>query len=341
MRNHARLLVCSAAVAVALLAGCGSSHKSYVRVPLRAQQTNIVGAYDLLHRLGFRVKLTRQTAISSLREPSAELSPRAGTRVARGSTIRITPTGGPIASPAVLKSNPRYRVPDFTGEPASAAIRWADDHRMFWSIPSLPVLQASDAPHLFDAYRVVAQQPKPGETIAQGVMVGQGFRPTPLTLTVVQKSESPPARAGLQSHVRVRIALTTYTNVRHRHVRTFTLGCRPVAGTLPLASRVCVDIARHPVAMLDPPPARTTCSPPAGSSELTVVADANGSRTTFGGVPDCDWPGGVGLAVYYAAITRDVRALGLIEPRLHCDENPALLLKPTPWRKVEACLHTK
>lgn len=59
---------------------------------------------------------------------------------------------------------------------------------MYWAIPKLPTLQASDAPHLFEAYRVVAQQPKPRGTIVQGVMVGHGFRPTPLTLSVVQMS---------------------------------------------------------------------------------------------------------------------------------------------------------
>ena len=53
--------------------------------------------------------------------------------------------------------------------------------------PKLPALHASNAPHLFAAYRVVAQQPKPGGTIVQGVMVGRGFKPTPLTLTVVPK----------------------------------------------------------------------------------------------------------------------------------------------------------
>ena len=144
-----------------------------------------------------------------------------------------------------------------------------------------------------------------------------------------------------QSAVHVRITLTTYTKFPKRHLTRYTLGCRPTAGTLPSADRVCADIARHPVAMLDPPRARTTCSPPAGSSELNVVADAHGSRTTFGGVPDCDWPGGVGLAVYYAAIKRDARALGLIERRLHCDEDPKLLATPTPWPRVTACLHSK
>ncbi len=175
------------ATAVLVLAGCGSSHKTSVTVPLRAGETSIVGAYDLLHSLGLRVTLTQETAVTSLYEPSAKLSPRAGTRVTRGSTVRITPSGGPMGSPTVLKSNPRYRVPNFTGRTADAAIAWAEAHSMFWAIPKLPALRASNAPHLFAAYRVVAQQPKPGGAIVQGVMVGRGFKPTPLTLTVVPR----------------------------------------------------------------------------------------------------------------------------------------------------------
>jgi hypothetical protein len=58
---------------------------------------------------------------------------------------------------------------------------------MFWAIPRLPPLPASNAPHLLDAYKVVAQRPRPGGTIEQGVMVGRGFRPTPLTLTVTPR----------------------------------------------------------------------------------------------------------------------------------------------------------
>jgi hypothetical protein len=45
-------------------------------------------------------------------------------------------------------------------------------------------LHAGNVPHLFDAYRVVTQRPEPGATIAQGVRVGAGFKPTPLVLTV-------------------------------------------------------------------------------------------------------------------------------------------------------------
>lgn len=170
-----------------VLAGCGLGHKSYVTVPVRARETSIVGAYDLLHRLGLRVGLSSGTTISSLYEPSVELTPAVGTRVAVGSTVELTPAGGPMGSPSVLKSHPHYRVPDFTGRTATAAIAWADSHQMFWAVPALPALSSSSAPHLFDAYRVVAQQPKPGGTIVQGVMVGSGFKPTPLTLTVAAK----------------------------------------------------------------------------------------------------------------------------------------------------------
>jgi len=185
---------CAAAIGMAL-AGCGSGHKSgaptrtsYVTVPIRAQQTDILSAYGILHRLGLRVELTRQTGIASLTVPFVlKLAPHAGTRVPRGSTIKITPRFGPIGSPAVMKSHPHYRVPSFIGRSPSDAIRWVDQHYMFWAIPKLPALPASRAQHLLDAYRIVAQQPKPGGTIVQGVMIGPGFKPTPLTLIVVRK----------------------------------------------------------------------------------------------------------------------------------------------------------
>lgn len=177
---------CAAAVGLTL-AGCGGGSLARVTVPLRAQQTDIVDAYDILHRLSLRVEITQQTAITSLVVPVVKLSPHAGARVPSGSTIKITPEHGLIGSPSVLKSHPHYRVPDFSGRPLSAAIRWADAHQMFWAIPKLPALPASNEPHLFDAYRIVGQQPKPGGTIVQGVMVGRGFRPTPLTLTVVRR----------------------------------------------------------------------------------------------------------------------------------------------------------
>jgi hypothetical protein len=145
----------------------------------------VLGAYDALHAAGLRVELTRPIAILALRVPSAaRVSPPPGARVTRGNVVTITPGFAPIGSPAVLKSHPRYTVPSFIGRPAGAAVAWAAAHAMFWAIPRLPPLPASNAPHLLDAYTVVAQQPRPGRTIIQGVMVGRGFRPTQLTITV-------------------------------------------------------------------------------------------------------------------------------------------------------------
>jgi hypothetical protein len=174
-------------VAVALVGGAVHETPSVV-VPVHAQQTNVLEAWNELHAAGLRVELTRPIAIDALRVPiAARVIPRPGTRVPRRSVVRITPRPGLIGSPAVLESHPRYRVPSFVGRPASDAVAWADRHRMFWDIPRVTPLSPSSAPHLLDAYRVVAQRPRPGGVIAQGVMIGHGFRPTPLTLTVVPR----------------------------------------------------------------------------------------------------------------------------------------------------------
>jgi hypothetical protein len=157
-----------------------------VTVPARAAETDVIDAYDVLHQLGLRVGITEQIGVGSLALGTVTLAPPAGTRVPRGSTIEITPHLGPVGSPAVLKSEPHCTVPDFTGESLSQAVGWADGHDMYWAVPKLPPLDPSTAPHLFDAYRVVGQDPKPGDVLGQGVKSGAGYRPTPLTLTVVR-----------------------------------------------------------------------------------------------------------------------------------------------------------
>jgi beta-lactam-binding protein with PASTA domain len=98
------------------LAGCGGSHTRYVTVPRRAQQTDVRGAYDLLHRLGLRVALTRATQMSSLDGTMLKLSPHAHTRIARGTVVTNTPVGRLIGSPPC--SN---RIPT-TASPTSAVV---------------------------------------------------------------------------------------------------------------------------------------------------------------------------------------------------------------------------
>lgn len=181
--------VVGAAAALLLLAGCTSDarDKQGSGLPSSGQSNlGVLYAYDLLHGFGLRVALSQPTEITSLYQPQAKVDAQAAAKMPRGSAVTLTPEPGPLGSPALMRSDPHYRVPDFRGRRLSAATNWADRHHMFWAIPRLPALPASSAKHLFDAYRVVEQQPKPGMTIGQGVKVGKGFKPTPLTLTVVR-----------------------------------------------------------------------------------------------------------------------------------------------------------
>jgi hypothetical protein len=167
------------------LSACTSSHRSYEVVPAQAAHVDLPTAYVVLHRLGFRVAIPNSVRLTPFELPTAKLTPAVGSRVPRGSTITLTPVYGPIGSPAVAKSNPHHRVPSFIRQPLVDAIQWADAHNLLWAIPKLPALPASDAPDLFDAYRVVGQTPKVGSVLGQGVLHGHTYQPTPLTLTVV------------------------------------------------------------------------------------------------------------------------------------------------------------
>jgi hypothetical protein len=138
--------------------------------------------------------------------------------------------------------------------------------------------------------------------------------------------------------VSVNIRLTTYAgNVRH--MQSFSLACHPTGGNLPLSSRVCRDISLHPKAMLNPPKPRWTCSGPAGSPTLTVTTSSRGATHTFSGEPGCEWPVGPTLEAYWAAIQRDEKELGRVEPTLRCEEDRALLARPTPLASAVACVH--
>lgn len=175
------------AVGVLLAAtACGTAASSKkVTIPLRVRQTDLAGAFAMLRSLGLRVAVDRSVSYSSLTPAWVEnVSPAVGQRVSTGAVVTLTPSDdGPFGSPSVLKSHPHYRVPSFIGKTAATAIEWANRHNMYWSVRTVP-LPASSAPTLFAAYRVTSQSPTPGGTIVQGVMVGKGFRPTPLTLTL-------------------------------------------------------------------------------------------------------------------------------------------------------------
>jgi hypothetical protein len=188
MRSRSGCVLGVAVLSVMALSACTSSHNTQTRyevVPAQAAHVDMPTAYVVLHRLGFRVAIPDSVRLTPYELPTAKLTPAVGSRVLRGSTITLAPVYGPVGSPAVDKSNPHHRVPSFIQQPLADAIQWADSHDMLWAIPKLPALPASDAPHLFDAYRVVGQNPNAGSVIGQGVPHGHTYKPTPLTLTVV------------------------------------------------------------------------------------------------------------------------------------------------------------
>ena len=152
------------------------------------------------------------------------------------------------------------------------------------------------------------------------------------------------AGGGSKAAVSVKVTVQSYVFGKQQHApkrqtRSYSLTCQPTGGTLPYAGRICADIARHPQPMLDPLPARYGCSGGPNMAVVTVAARANRRPSTFAGNPDCDWPGGVGLAVYYDAATKHPQWLAPTEKRLRCDDDPALLVTPRPEVSVFACTH--
>ena len=181
-------LVSALAATFLLLAtsAVGGASPRDVTIPVRARETDLADAFAMLRSLGLRVAIDHSTAYSSL-TPAwvARLTPSVGTRVPVGTVVTITPSGLRVhGSPDTLKSHPHYRVPSFIGRTAATAIGWANSHHMYWSIPQLPALPASHSQTLFAAYRVTSQAPRAGKMIVQGIMIGEGFKPTPLTLAL-------------------------------------------------------------------------------------------------------------------------------------------------------------
>lgn len=143
---------------------------------------------------------------------------------------------------------------------------------------------------------------------------------------------------GRSAAIRVDVKVS-WAPPAYRRVESYTLRCSPAGGTLPYAKRVCRDVAAHPRAMLDPPPARSACGKPVSGPNLTVSARRDGRSRALAGQPFCDWPGGTALGVYWAATQHDPRMLRLAESRLRCEDDPRLLARPTPNASVFACTH--
>jgi len=154
-----------------------------VTVP-RVTQTNVTFAYELLHKAGLQVAIPETFSVAALWEPGPESqSPHAGTPVPPGTVVTLHLRGGPLGSPAWRPH--AVTVRDLVGMRASDALAWIEDANLFYEVRDIPPLPASDAAHLFDAYRVTRQSPAPGSRLSPGILgKSGGFRPTPVVLWV-------------------------------------------------------------------------------------------------------------------------------------------------------------
>lgn len=180
--------------AALLTSGCLSDKKTtrdakeptakYVKQPFVAGR-DVPGEFDLLREAGLRVSISKSFTVGSLETPGVRKAfPQSGTRVRVGRVVTLKLFRGPLASLlTVCKPMPTWTVEDLRGLSLSEAISRVP-RCFFWEARDLPPLHASEAAHLFDAYRVVSQRPAPGAKLQPGIL-GKGYRPTPVIFEAV------------------------------------------------------------------------------------------------------------------------------------------------------------
>lgn len=165
--------------------GCGGDDET-VAVP-GVRSANPFFAYERLRAAGLRVSIPAGLDVHSLRGANVQSqSPPPGARVRRGSTVVLTLRPGLIGSPTGQTPMPRAVAPDFTGQSAAEAVRWATAEQLYWHVRLAP-LADGNADTLLDNYTVIQQQPRAGVRLELGKRVGRGFRPTPITVTAEQR----------------------------------------------------------------------------------------------------------------------------------------------------------
>jgi beta-lactam-binding protein with PASTA domain len=125
----------------------------------------IADAYTTLHAAGLRVAIPHSYAYALTRPPIAvSQAPGVGTEVAKGSTVSLALDRGPTERP--MYTGHQVTIPDLTGMPAGLAARQLAGMGLGFHIAQVPPLEASDAPTLLDAYRVIAQTVEPGTVVS-------------------------------------------------------------------------------------------------------------------------------------------------------------------------------
>jgi beta-lactam-binding protein with PASTA domain len=170
------------ACTVLVLAGCGSQAR-LVDVPSNHGR-DLATALARLHAAGFKVSFDSTSTPCGDELPWVNVqSPRAPTRAPRGSVIALKFGLSPIPSPGVPKHHERWTiVPKLVGRDARSALGRLP--HALWPCVRVRSAQATSAGGLV----VVAQSPRAGTRLpAYGVMIGRGYRPTTVSLTLAAR----------------------------------------------------------------------------------------------------------------------------------------------------------
>lgn len=166
-------------VGAALALGVGSSTRT-VEVPSNHGRL-LDEALVRLHAAGLRASFPAASTRCGNGLPWVVVQePRAPARAPRGSIVRIRFFPSPIPSPAVPKKHPKW-----TTVPALVGRDWPHVHlKAIWPCVHVRAAHGTSATRLV----VVAQSPPAGTRVpAYGVMVGRGYRPTTVSLTLVSR----------------------------------------------------------------------------------------------------------------------------------------------------------
>jgi hypothetical protein len=190
-----------AVVIVLVVSGCGISRATSsstrgagesVVVPSprhRWSDEGVQGMFLALRARGLRVSFAWLDGTKSMSDSCFRLAigldhvrPAPGTRVKRGDTVTLFGVWVPEAIPSLVgPAGPKhYRMPNFIGRPASAAIDWTNQRGMCWLIRHVPSVSSSAARDFYSAYRITAQDPAPGSV----VQVPGVYNPVSLGLTL-------------------------------------------------------------------------------------------------------------------------------------------------------------
>jgi hypothetical protein len=165
--------------------GCRSMPRT---APHRTGVTTVPGFHGdtgrllaVLRQRDLRIRIPARWSATWVNGPSLGPAPPPGTRIARGSAVRLVPAWSPLGSPGVADGS--HTMPPVVGLTLQAAVSLIGRDDVAWQVTAPPLSARVTPPDLFDAYCVTSQRPAPGTVITYPKLstvarLGVAARPT-------------------------------------------------------------------------------------------------------------------------------------------------------------------